>query len=48
MVGNLRAGTAIFRFDHTHWETEGRAILNLSPAEAIRLYQHDLEMVDQD
>ena len=48
LIGNLRAGTAIFRYDRDHWETDGRAILNLSPAEAIRLYQHDLEMVDQE
>lgn len=48
LVGNLRAGTAVFRFDRDHWETDGRAILNLSPAEAIRLYKNDLEMVDQE
>jgi hypothetical protein len=48
LVGNLRAGTAVFRFDRDHWETDGRAILNLSPAEAIRFYQNDLEMVDQE
>jgi hypothetical protein len=48
LVGNLRAGTAVFRFDGDHWETDGRAILNLSPAEAIRFYQNDLEMVDQE
>ena len=48
LVGNLRAGTAVFRFDRDHWETDGRAILNLSPTEAIRFYQNDLEMVDQE
>ncbi len=48
LVGNLRAGTAVFRFDRSHWETDGRAILNLSPTEAIRFYQNDLEMVDQE
>jgi len=48
LVGNLRAGTAVFRFDRSHWETDGRAILNLSPAEAIRFYQHDLEVVGQE
>ena len=47
-IGNLRAGTAVFRFDGDHWETDGRAILNLSPTEAIRLYRRDLEMVDQE
>ncbi len=48
VLGQLHAGTVIFRFDGTRWETEGRAILNLSPAEAIRRYQHDLEMVDRE
>ncbi len=48
LVGNLRAGTAVFRFDRNHWETDGKAILNLSPAEAIRYYQDLLEMVDQE
>lgn len=48
LIGNLRSGTAIFRLDDEHWETEGRAILNLSPAEAVRFYQDDLEMVEQE
>ncbi len=43
-----RAGTAIFRFDRNHWETDGRAILNLSPSEAIRFYQDDLEVVSEE
>jgi hypothetical protein len=47
-VGNLRAATAVFRFDGDHWETDGHAILNMTPAEAIRIYQNDLEMVEQD
>lgn len=48
LIGNLRAGTAVFRFERDHWETDGRAILNLSPTEAIRLYQNDLEVIDQE
>ena len=47
-IGDLRVGTAVFRLDDTHWETDGRAILSLTPAEAIRFYQNDLEMVDQE
>jgi hypothetical protein len=47
-VGNLLAGTAVFRFDGTHWGTDGRAILNLSPSEAIRHYHDDLEMVGEE
>jgi hypothetical protein len=48
LIGNLRAGTAVFRFDGNHWATEGRAILNLTPREAIRFFQHDLEVVAQE
>jgi hypothetical protein len=45
-VGNLQAGTAVFRFDRDHWETDGRAILNLSPDEAIHRCRDDLEIVE--
>ncbi|MEM8680888.1 MAG: hypothetical protein AAGF97_16205 [Planctomycetota bacterium] len=45
-VGNLRAATAVFRFDRRHWETEGRAIFNLSPHETIRHFGHELEPVE--
>jgi len=44
-VGNLRAATAVFRFHSGHWETDGRAIFNLTPFEALRFYQRDLEMI---
>ena len=44
-VGNLRAATAVFRLDGDHWETDGRAIFNLTPTEAIHFYQRDLEMI---
>ncbi|NUQ61868.1 MAG: hypothetical protein HUU20_05240 [Pirellulales bacterium] len=46
-IGNLRAATAVFRLDGHHWETDGRAIFNLSPAEAIRFHR-DLELVGQE
>lgn len=39
------AATAVFRFDGNHWETDGRAIFNVTPTEAIRLYRRHLEMV---
>lgn len=48
LQGNLRAGTAVFRFDGHRWDTDGRAILNLSPFEAIRFYRDDLEVVGQE
>jgi hypothetical protein len=47
-VGNLQAGTAVFRFDRDHWETDGRAILNLSPAEAVQRFGNDLEFVEEE
>jgi hypothetical protein len=47
-VGNLRSATAVFRFDGHHWETDGRAIFNLTPTEAIHFYQRDLEMVGRE
>jgi hypothetical protein len=47
-VANLQAGTAVFRFDCDHWETDGRAILNLSPSEAVRHYGSDFEMIGEE
>ena len=44
-TGHVRAATAVFRFDRDRWETDGRAIFNLTPAEALRRYQRDLEVV---
>ena len=46
--GSLRSATAVFRFDRDHWETDGRAIFNLTPTEAIHFYQRDLEMIGQE
>ena len=48
VVENLQAGTAVFRFDRDHWETDGRAILNLSPDEAAERFGGDLEVVEQE
>lgn len=45
-VGNLRAATAVFRWHAGAWETDGRAIFNLNPAQAIQHFQHELETVD--
>ena len=47
-VGNLQAGTAVFRFDRDHWETDGRAILNLTPNEAVQHYHNDIEVVEEE
>ncbi|MGO8746794.1 MAG: hypothetical protein ACLQNE_12460 [Thermoguttaceae bacterium] len=48
LVSNLRAATAVFRFQRKCWETEGRAIFNLSPAQAIQFYHRDLELLAQE
>jgi hypothetical protein len=44
-VANLRAGTAVFRVERGAWRTDGRAIFNLNPAEAVAHYQANLELV---
>jgi hypothetical protein len=47
-VGNVRAATAVFRFDGAHWQTDGQALFNVNPAEAIVRFRNELEAVDQD
>ena len=47
-VGNLRAATAVFRVERGSWATDGRALFNLNPAEAIAYYQDNLELVGQE
>ncbi|MCS7306117.1 MAG: hypothetical protein NZ602_13555 [Thermoguttaceae bacterium] len=45
---SCRVGTALFRFARNRWDTDGRAVLNLSPSETIRFYQDALEVLDQE
>lgn len=45
-VGNIRAATAVFRCDGDQWKTDGRALFNLNPSEAIEHFQHELELVE--
>lgn len=47
-VGNLRAATAEFRLRAGQWRTDGRAIFNLNPTEAIDYYRDNLEVVGQE
>lgn len=47
-VANLRAATAVFNYDRHRWWTEGRAIQNLNPTEAVQFYQANLELVVQE
>ena len=46
LVVAVRLATAVFRFENDAWTSDGRAIFNLNPAETIRRYQHELEVVD--
>ena len=43
-VGNPRAASAVFQFDNDQWATEGRALFNLNPLEAIA--RESLEVVE--
>jgi hypothetical protein len=47
-IGKMQLGTAVFRFDRDHWETDGRTILNLTPQEAVRYFQRDWKIVGQE
>jgi len=47
LADGLRAATAVFYFDGREWTTEGRALFNLSPFEAVQRFKHELEMVDE-
>ncbi len=45
-VANQKAATALFRYRDGVWSTDGRAIFNLNPLEAIQFYEHELERVE--
>jgi hypothetical protein len=48
-VSNVRAATAVFNLNERgQWTTDGRAIFNLNPSEAINYYQANLELVGED
>jgi hypothetical protein len=47
-VGNLRAATAVFRLEGGLWQTDGRAIFNLNPTEAIAYFRENLVLVGQE
>ena len=45
-VDNAKYATAVFYFDPKHrWMTEGRAIFNLNPHEAVRRFEATLEPI---
>ena len=43
-----RAATAVFRVERGNWATDGRALFNLTPTEAVSYYQENLELVAQE
>ena len=45
-VAQTKAATAVFRHDGKRWTTDGRAIFNLNPVEAIARFQSELETTD--
>jgi len=47
-VGNIRVATAVFHLRQTRWSTEGQALFNVNPAEAIQRYHDQFELVSQD
>jgi len=48
LLSAMQTGTAIFRFDGKHWRTDGKALLNLNPSEAIRRLAGDMELLDRE
>jgi len=46
-VGNIRAASAVFQFDGEAWSTQGRAIFNLEPLEAIEHFKNELELIEE-
>lgn len=47
-VSNLRAATATFRHQNGRWDTDGRALFNLNPVEAIAYYRDNLTLVGRE
>jgi len=45
-VGNPRAATAVFLLDGDAWATDGKAVMNLNPAETILHYKEELELAE--
>ncbi len=45
-VGNLRHASAVFFFDRGRWRTVGKAVFNLSPAEALEHFKGQYERLE--
>jgi hypothetical protein len=44
-VGNLRLATAVFTYTRGHWETAGKAVFNMDPAQTISHFGGQYERV---
>ena len=44
-VGNLRNASAVFFFQHGHWNTVGKAVFNMNPGEAVEHFKNQYERV---
>ena len=44
-VGNLRLATAVFTYVRGHWETAGKAVFNMNPAETIAHFAGQYERI---
>ena len=45
-VGNLRHASAVFFFDRGKWHTDGRAIFNLAPNEALEHFKNQYQRLE--
>jgi hypothetical protein len=45
-VGNLRNASAVFLFQDAEWQTSGRVIFNLNPAEAVEHFRSGYERIE--
>jgi hypothetical protein len=45
-VANLRAATAVFTLVDDEWRTDGRALFNLNPVQAIQRLHEEMERVE--
>jgi hypothetical protein len=46
-VSNIRAATAVFTHRAGQWRTDGRAVFNLNPAQAVQHFRQSLELVEE-
>ncbi|HZT79642.1 MAG TPA: hypothetical protein VFA26_05460 [Gemmataceae bacterium] len=45
-VGNLRNASAVFFFRGGRWQTQGKAVFNLNPGEALEHFKNQYERVE--